>query len=125
MKSILRWLIVTALSFVLVIGAFAFKFSDTLFQEGNPLPIMKGIIQIQLGEAMYVPIDKDENRFIAPYKPKEEQTFTEAKQFMGSKGWAFERQSGRDLIFSKEDQDTIVVKTVMYTSDYYIFDVKA
>ncbi|KGP72460.1 hypothetical protein [Pontibacillus yanchengensis] len=124
MKKILRWFLVPLLSFLIVIGAVAFKFSDTLFQEGNPIPILKGIVQLQIGEDLYVPIDQKQNRYIASNNPKEKQPYNEVKRYMGDKGWTFEEKLGNDLIFTK-DQNKTVVKTVMYTSDYYIFDVTA
>ncbi|KGX88558.1 hypothetical protein [Pontibacillus litoralis] len=126
MKKILRWFLIFAFVFSLVIGAFAVKFSDTLFQEGNPLPIIKGIIQLQLEDVTYVPINKENTRFIAVHKAdsetEEEDSFPEAILYMGNKGWAFDKQKGNELHFTKENKTTIV-KTVMYTSDYYIFDV--
>ncbi|MCD5322573.1 MULTISPECIES: hypothetical protein [Pontibacillus] len=122
MRKLLRWFSITFLALFIIVGSIGFAFKDTLFQEGNPIPVISGIVQLKFGDKPYVQIDSESESYITPHTPVEGDYYYIVKTFMGEKGWAFLEQDGTDLIFSKGNDQT-TVETRMYTSDYYIFSI--
>lgn len=122
LRNLLRWFSITFLALFIIVGSIGFAFKDTLFQEGNPIPVISGIVQLKLGDKPYVQIDTESETYITPHTPVEGDYYYIVKTFMGEKGFAFLEQKGTDLIFSK-GEDKTTVETRMYTSDYYIFSI--
>ncbi|QHE52083.1 hypothetical protein [Pontibacillus sp. HMF3514] len=121
-KRKLKWTITLLLTSTILLGTVTMIVSDKYFNENNPYSVMKGIIQIQLSEHSVVKINQQKHRYITPNKTFEGDPYGIVKQFMQREGWTFQSQQKGVLTFIKGDETT-VVKTKPFTSDYYIFDI--
>lgn len=106
--------ILLILSFiVLVVGIFIIFYSPTIFQEGNPWPQIKGIVQLNFGNKDIVKLDVGENKYITKSDSPEI-----IKSFLEEKGYNFEEQMGSAYLF-KSQTGVIAVATHKYYSRYY------
>lgn len=121
-KRKLKWTIFLTLTLFILLGSVTMFISSKYFDENNPYSVMKGIIQIQLSENTVVQIDQQKHRYITPNMTFEGDHYGVVKQFMQKQGWTFEGKKNDVLTFTKGN-DTTLVKTKPFTSDYYIFDI--
>jgi len=98
---------------ILAIGLLALFYSPVLFQEGNPWPQLKGIVQLNLGNENVVKLDIGENKYITKNDNPEI-----IKSFMGDKGYEFTEQMGSGYLF-KSVTGASAVATHRYYSRYY------
>lgn len=78
---------------------------DAVFQEGNPIPVVVGILRISLpGESM-VKISADPEKYIVKVKGG----YAPYINFMETKGWKYIEQMGAGLVFEKNGQKHISV----------------
>lgn len=89
-----------------------------LFQEGNPIPIIKGIISLSFGSSDIVKISDEPQRYIT----KTTKDSTPIIELMDNEGWKFDDQAGSGYIFSKGD-NIIIVSSVQYTGKYRIWKI--
>lgn len=89
-----------------------------LFQEGNPIPIIKGIIGLSSSNNDIVKISDEPKRYIT----KIIKDNTPIIELMDNEGWKFDDQAGSGYIFSKDD-NIIVVSSVQYTKNYRIWKI--
>lgn len=89
-----------------------------LFQEGNPLPIIKGIIELNSSNSDIIKISDEPQRYIT----KTDKDNTPVIKLMDKEGWRFDDQAGSGYIFSKDD-NILIVSRVQYTRKYIIWEV--
>jgi len=107
-----KFLLVTTLV-ILVIGIFAFVYSPVIFQEGNPWPQIKGIIQLKFSGADIVQLSGSDNKFMT-----ESKNGIMIHNFMKTKGYEFTEQMGSGYFF-KSPTGQSAVATHRYYSRYY------
>jgi hypothetical protein len=107
-----KFLLVTALV-ILVIGIFAFMYSPIIFQEGNPWPQIKGIIQLKFSGVDIVQLSGLDNKFMT-----ESKNGMVIHNFMKTKGYEFTEQMGSGYFF-KSPTGQSAVATHRYYGRYY------
>lgn len=104
---------------LLVILLFGFiRIYPLLLQEGNPLPILKGIIELSFSSSDIVKISDEPQRYITNIDKGNSPTI----ELMEKKGWKFYEQAGSGYIFSKDDNRKII-SSVQYTRKYIIWKI--
>lgn len=106
--------IMTVLTVVLIlvfIGVY-----PVLFQEGNPLPILKGITVLNIKENKVVQISDEPQRYLT----KTDKGSSPITDLMEKEGWKFDEQLGAGYFFSKGDSKLIIIST-QYTRKYRIW----
>jgi len=88
-----------------------------LFQEGNPLPVLSGIIKLNLTNENIVKITEDGSKYIT----KSKNGVDSITQFMKEKGYKLADQMGAGYIFEKEDKSTILITHRFYSTFYDIW----
>jgi len=87
-----------------------------LFQEGNPLPIIKGIMALSFSNSDIVKISDEPQRYIT----KTAKGNTPIIELMDKEGWKLDDQAGSGYIFSK-DGNILTISSVQYTKKYRIW----
>lgn len=90
----------------------------SLFQEGNPIPILKGITALNK-KVDIVEISKEPKTYIT----KTDKGSSPITKLMEREGWKFEEQLGAGYIFSKDDNKLIITSTE-YTGKYMIWNLE-
>ncbi len=111
LKNKRTWLILSLL--ILAIGIFLLLYSPIIFQEGNPWPQIKGIVQLSFGSAEVVKLDVGENKYITKSDNPEI-----IESFMEDRGYQFSEQMGSGYLF-KAESGASAVATHRYYSRYY------
>jgi hypothetical protein len=89
-----------------------------LFQEGNPIPVLKGIAGLAFSDNEMVQISDDPVRYISVTGEGEAPMVA----LMEKEGWHFKEQAGSGYIFDHPENDRMVVVTgVLYTRRYRIW----
>lgn len=99
---------------VLIVGVFLFLYSPIIFQEGNPYPQIKGIIQLTFGKSDMVKLFGSDNKYITKNKNNQEII----RDFMKEKGYEFIEQLGAGYLF-KSDIGVRAIAVHKYYSRYY------
>ena len=108
-----------SLTLILLIILFGFiVISPSLFQEGNPLPILKGIVELSIGNYDIVKITDETQRYIS----KTDKGNSPMINLMGEDSWEFYEQMGSGYIFHK-DEDRKIVSSVQYIKKHVIWEV--
>lgn len=89
-----------------------------IFQEGNPLPILKGIIKLGVSDDNIVQISNEPRVYISKASVRNIPLI----ELIGKEGWNFEEQLGSGYIFSR-DSKKLVVGSVQYTRRYRIWKI--
>jgi len=103
---------------ILLLGIFVIFYSPVIFQEGNPWPQMKGIIQLTFGNNDVVKLDIGENKYITKSDNPEI-----IKSFMKEKGYNFTEQMGSGYFFTKDNLDEAVVTHKYYSQFYSLWNI--
>jgi len=106
-------MLLLALTSILVVGVFLFLYSPVIFQEGNPWPQIKGIMQLKFSDADIVQLSGSNNKFMT-----ESKNGMVIHNFMGTKGYEFTGQMGSGYFF-KSPKGRSAVATHKYYSRYY------
>ncbi|MFA6919142.1 MAG: hypothetical protein WC244_03490 [Patescibacteria group bacterium] len=101
------------LAVILIIGVFLFFYSPVIFQEGNPWPQIKGVIQLKFSGADIVQLSGSDNKFMT-----ESKNGMMIHNFMKTKGYEFTEQMGSGYFF-KSQTGASAVATHRYYSRYY------
>lgn len=107
-----------ALLFILIVflfvGIFIYLYSPVIFQEGNPWPQVKGIVQLIFGRADIIKLSGSENKYITKSQNGQEVI----KDFIKDKGFEFTEQMGSGFLF-KSPAGAGAIVTHKYYSRYY------
>ncbi len=106
-------LLVIASLAVLVFGVWLIFYSPIIFQEGNPWPQIKGIVQLNFGNQNVVKLDIGENKYITKSNNPEI-----IKSFMRDQGFEFTEQMGAGYLF-KSAAGVNAVAVHRYYSRFY------
>lgn len=99
---------------LLVIGLFLFLYSPLIFQEGNPWPQIKGIVQLNFKNTGMVKLSDSDNE----YMTKSKNGVEIIKAYLKDKDYNFIEQMGSAYLFeSLEGKSAIVIHK--YYSRYY------
>lgn len=106
-----------ALVCIVVLMIFIMTF-PVIFQEGNPIPIFRAIIDLHNTNDSIVLISDNPNQYISLTKVGDE-PFTD---IMMKSGWILDEQLGSGYIFYK-GEETLIVTSVQYTGRYRIWKI--
>jgi hypothetical protein len=87
-----------------------------LFQEGNPIPVLNGIIKLSTDRDKFVQISDNPQEYIS----KTSVYGIPLIDYMKADGWIFDEQAGSGYIFIKGNRQ-LTVTSVQYTRKYTIW----
>lgn len=111
----------TLIIFFLASGIILGVFGDALFQEGNPVPIMTSIIELESTDVDYIQFSEMPVKYISKSNINREDMI---KKFMKKKNWIYKEQLGNSYFFIKDDEE-ISVNTRQFTKKYFTWEVPA
>jgi uncharacterized protein YlzI (FlbEa/FlbD family) len=103
---------------ILVPGIFVFFYSPVIFQEGNPWPQIKGMVQLKFGDSDIVKLSGSDNKFMT-----ESKNGTIIHDFMKTKGYEFTGQMGSGYFFKSAIGQTAVVTHRYYGRHYSLWTI--
>jgi len=86
------------------------------FQEGNPLPVLWGIIKLEFTDANIVPFA--ENKLIQKAGPE-----TPLTDYLAERGWTFKDRLGGGIFYTKDNND-LLLKARMLTRYYVVYELE-
>ena len=111
-------ILLTASLAILAIGFLAFMYSPIIFQEGNPWPQIKGIVQLKFGDADIVPLSGSDNKFMT-----ESKNGMVIHDFMETKGYEFTGQMGSGYFFKSPTGQSAVATHKYYSRHYSLWTI--
>jgi hypothetical protein len=106
--------LIILITVVLLCAASFFLYSPVLFQEGNPWPQIKGIVQLTFSNADMIRLSGSDT----VYMTKSENAQEIIKNFMEDKEYEFTEQMGAGYFFKSSTGESAVA-THKYYSRYY------
>jgi len=103
---------------VFVMGVFMFFYSPIIFQEGNPWPQIKGIVQLKFGDSDIVKLSGSDNTFMT-----ESKNGTMIHDFMKTRGYEFTEQMGSGYFFKSTTGQTVIVTHRYYSRHYSLWTI--
>lgn len=117
MKQGLKNKIITIVIIGFVLGALIYSYSSaTIFQEGNPLPQIKGIAQLIFGKSDMVKLSSSDNKYITRNKNGQ----NAIDSYLSNKGYHFTEQMGSGYFYTSSN-DSFVVTRRQYSRFYAIW----
>jgi hypothetical protein len=102
---------------LLVVGVFIFLYSPIIFQEGNPWPQIKGIIQLNFTNKDIIKLSSTENKYIT----KSENGKKIISDFLKDQGYKFLEQMGSGYIFESNSGERMIASHSFYSRFYSIW----
>ena len=99
----------------LLVLSFIFSY-PVLFQEGNPIPLLKGMIRLSTNEEEIIKVFEEPLWYMSVTR----QGNSPLVSLMEDEGWNFQEQLGAGHVFSRENTVLIVTST-QYTRTYTIW----
>ncbi|NCB20347.1 MAG: hypothetical protein EOM88_00270 [Clostridia bacterium] len=93
-------------------------YKPVIFQEGNPWPQIKGIMQLKFGDADIVKLSGSDNKFMT-----ESKNGTTIHDFMKTKGYEFTGQMGSGYFFKSATGQTAVATHRYYSRHYSLWNI--
>ncbi len=93
-------------------------YRPVIFQEGNPWPQIKGIMQLKFGDADIVKLSGSDNKFMT-----ESKNGTTIHDFMKTKGYEFTGQMGSGYFFKSATGQTAVATHRYYSRHYSLWNI--
>jgi len=109
-------IIIAIISFAL--GALVYNFSPVIFQEGNPWPQIKGMVQLKFGDSDIVKLSGSDNKFMT-----ESKNGTMIHDFMKTKGYEFTEQMGSGYFFKSVTGQTAIATHRYYSRHYSLWTI--
>ncbi|MBL4950734.1 hypothetical protein RCG24_05270 [Neobacillus sp. OS1-32] len=118
-----KFLLTSFIAIILICGIIVSSYGTTIFQEGNPIPLLVSVTKLHFTNCEYVEFAKTEKRirFISINKMNDQ--YKMVKTWMSSKGWDYKEKMGSGLIFTKNGEDA-VVEVRPYTSNYFVWEIQ-
>jgi hypothetical protein len=113
----IKYLKVLVILILLVLAILFLIFSPTIFQEGNAIPVAKGIITISLTGNSYSKVD--EHKYIVKANVKESKKFID---YLAQNNLEFVDQMGAGVIFKGKNGTQYIAIRRMYTTFFEIWD---
>jgi len=102
--------------------------NKSLYQEGNPVPLIIGILKLEFSDETLVPLNYKEKVSYLIKKDTLNSEFNLVSQSLDryvelklSQGWLFKEAIGSGLIFEHEDH-LITIETKMFSKHYMIIN---
>ena len=111
--ALLRRVLLAAIMLVLVFTIFNIR---TIFQEGNPLPVLWAIIKLEFTDSNIVAFA--ENKFIQKDGPE-----TPLTDFLAEHAWEFKDRLGSVIFYTRGDHE-LFVKTRSFTGFYNVYELE-
>lgn len=108
--------IMTAITIILMLVFLAIY--PVLFQEGNPIPILKGITILNIREDKIVQISEEPKVYIT----KTEEGISPITELMERESWKLDEQLGAGYIFSSDNSE-LIIESTQYTGNYTLWKV--
>ncbi|MFA7654385.1 MAG: hypothetical protein WCX97_05145 [Candidatus Magasanikbacteria bacterium] len=99
---------------ILIIGISILAYSLVIFQEGNPWPQLKGVVQLNFAGQDMVKLSVEDNKYMTKSKNGAEVI----EEYMKDKGYDFTEQMGSGYLFQSSTGESFVV-THRYYSRFY------
>ncbi|WP_183600376.1 hypothetical protein [Paenibacillus phyllosphaerae] len=107
---------------VLGVALLGFRFGSALFQEGNPLPILSSIAELEWTNSSYESYSRTDKTTKYISRNTGESRYDVIKAMMKNEGWDFIEQMGAGLVFENNGQ-TKVVETRQYSRHYILSEI--
>lgn len=115
-----KTIIIAITSFAL--GALIYNlFSPILFQEGNPYPLISGIMRLNFSKEKIVKLDMDGERYITKSKNGKEVL----SDFLKNQGYEFTEQMGSGYFFKSSDGDSLIATHRYYSRFYSLWSISS
>lgn len=101
---------------IILLFAFLMLFGEILLQEGNPFPVLRSAIQLELSGADVVPVAGEGILYIQ--KAGSEEPLTD---YLSGYGWAFSERLGSS-IFYERNGETLYADSRMLTRRYVVYE---
>ncbi len=111
-----RTLILFLFALIITAAVFWVVFQSILFQEGNPLQVIRAVSMLERSGDKLVRIPGEEIKYIQ--KAASEEPLSD---YLVSKGWTFLERLGSSIFFEKDDE-TLCVETRMLTRRYLVYE---
>ena len=102
---------------VLVFLLFFYSFSPVIFQEGNPIPLVRGIVELNFSQNDIVALDEKEGKFLTKSKNGKEILIEK----LNNQGYEFVGQMGSGYLFKKNQLDKLIATHKYYSQFYSIW----
>lgn len=112
-----KFLFITA--FIAV--SLGFIFQKTLFQEGNPVPILSGIVQLNFTPANIVQLPNGDFEHITKYMTKNGEGRDFLLRIMKDREYELTDVLGSGYVFEKEDKTQMLITHRHYSRFYDIW----
>ncbi|MBB3110141.1 hypothetical protein FHS18_002208 [Paenibacillus phyllosphaerae] len=122
MKRMRKILLSAVLLVVLGVALLGFRFGSALFQEGNPLPILSSIAELEWTNSSYESYSRTDKTTKYISRNTGESRYDVIKAMMKNEGWDFIEQMGAGLVFENNGQ-TKVVETRQYSRHYILSEI--
>lgn len=99
-------------SILIILALFITLFYKIIFQEWNPLPMLKGIVKLEVLNSNYVKIW--DNKYIAQNNTMD--------RFIEEKWYTLKDQMWGGYFLENEDLDNIILTKRMFTKKYNIYE---
>jgi hypothetical protein len=93
-------------------------YRPVIFQEGNPWPEIKGMVQLKFGDSDIVKLSGSDNKFMT-----ESKNGTMIHDFMKTKGYEFTEQMGSGYFFKSATGQTAVAVHRYYSRRYSLWNI--
>ncbi|KKR13503.1 MAG: hypothetical protein UT43_C0043G0010 [Parcubacteria group bacterium GW2011_GWC1_39_29] len=103
---------------LLILGVFLSLYSSVIFQEGNPWPQVKGIVQLNFSNTDMVKLSGSDNKYITKSDNPEI-----IKSFMKEKGYDFTEQMGAGHLFKSPSGESAVAVHRYYSHYYSLWNI--
>lgn len=103
---------------ILIVGAFIFLYSSVIFQEGNPWPQIKGIVQLTFGGSDMVKLSGSDNKYFT----KSQGGPMTVEAFMKDRGYEYADQMGSGYFYKSSDGNIVITRR-QYSRSYIIWTI--
>jgi hypothetical protein len=107
------------ITFIILLISFFYFLKPIIFQEGNPIPVMKGIIELNFSNQKLVKLNIDGNKYLS--KSKNGNGFLIDK--LNDDGYKFIEQMGSGYFFINDNLDTLIITRKHYSRFYFIWTI--
>jgi hypothetical protein len=114
MKKYVMPLVLLLLLGVVVVFLF---YSRSIFQEGNPLPVLYGVVKLSTTEASYTKID--EHKYLVKANAKDVKGFLD---YLAQHELVYTDQQGAAYFFKSKNGKTYMAISRMFSTSYGVFD---
>ncbi len=119
MTKKIKNLIILISSFIVVFAFAFYYYSPVIFQEGNPLPLIKGILELNFTRKDIILLDSEKEIYFTKSK--------NGKEILSKKlsddGYKFLEQMGSGYFFKNENEEKLIATHKYYSRFYSIWKI--